>query len=337
MEIINYNYNVVKKDLLRAINVLKTSNNIDKIISAFIGLSTFHEEIFSNPQLKDILCSYLKNIEGNKFMLYMRAIREKNELSSQHIDKSKYYKIFKGLVELLEKSIKLFYTANNYTPFNDSSIYYIIEYYLKNYDPKLLKLFNKYIEKGQIFEICTPSFYCGCTLYIPFFDNVYIKMARYNNFKDIQTLIHEMSHAKVFEEILKKESDKKSNKTMYDNFYVEIYPRLQERYFMQFLIDNYLCIDDVKIYFVKYLKIMYALLVKNIKSYEKSKEFIISDISNINAFLYRDLLFLNNFPIHDLPSLKQTVEEEFYLSNFNEHDILNAIKENNDKIKNLFL
>ena len=80
---------------------------------------------------------------------------------------------------------------------------------------------------------------------------------------------------------------------------MEVYPRLQERNFLQFLLNQNILVEDVKKCFVKRFLFFKELLLKNVESYKKNKIIDYLDIKDINGFLFRDLLFINHFSIND--------------------------------------
>lgn len=337
MKILSNDYSSIKKDLLEAINIIKKSDDIDQIVSAYIGVSNFYEDIQLkkelaevNQKFKQLIKSYKWNLAKCKTDDYLQTFDEKISINGDL-----YFEIYKNELDIINKTATDITNINcDYIELDDHSIYDILIDYFRQYDNQMIEFFENMVTKKVIYESILP-FQLGVTTGPKVFDNTYVRIKRQSNFEEMLVILHEISHARFIENIVRTKSDKEFNIFVCTNLYSEVYPRLQERSFLQYLLNNNLLVEDVKKYFVKWYMFLYRILNKNIESYKNNKSFNYCDIKDINSFLYRDLLFLNNYTIDSDEKLKNTAIEEYYTSNYSISDISDAVAISSDKIKRL--
>lgn len=248
--------------------------------------------------------------------------------ASEQIDY--YIQVFSNNFKILDESLNNITTnTTNYTPLTDDEIYKIIYNYLKNNDIQMLDFFDKYINNGNIFRMILPV--CdGYTLSSPIFSKNYIEIQRKHNFEDLITIFHELSHAVVLDNFFKSHSYKEFNALISMNTYVEVYPRLRERMLLQFLFDNNLYTVDVKNYIIKYLYFMRKVLSRNIENCKNHNvDFV--EVKDIMGFLYRNMLFYNNFGVCNVQNMEHTLDVNFY-EKFSINDIEDANKQEIKKV-----
>lgn len=332
MEIISYDYDTVKNDLLRAIDIIDRSSNLEEATSAFIGLKMFSMDIELVSELSCIN-SKLKSMSKTSKMIEVNNnlnsyYKQFDKRASEQIDY--YIQLFSNNFKILDESLSNSATnATNYTPLTDDEIYNIIYHYLKNNDVQMLESFDKYISSGNIFRMILPI--CnGYTLSSPIFSKTYIEIQRKHNFEDLITIFHELSHAVVLDDFFKGRSYKEFNALISTNTYVEVYPRLRERLLLKFLFDNNLYTTDVKNYITKYLYFMKKVLSRNIENCKNNHvDFV--EVKDIMGFLYRNVLFYNNFDVRNAENMGHTLDEKFY-EKFSINDIEDANKHEIKKV-----
>ena len=255
MEILNNNYNVVKNDLLNALDIIDKSDDIDKIVAAYKGIIDFYEDIQIRVELDEVSKKFKKISKSRKWLLASDNLDNYFNIYEDNLGRNGeyYFKIFKEQLKIIEESLNNISVSDNYTELKDDYIYNILYTYFSKNDYRLFELFQEYIQKKTMLPFGLP-FCLGFTIGSPIFDNIYIKIRRKHNFEDMLTIIHEISHARVFEDFIKTNGNKEFNKFVCTNIYVEVYPRLQERNFLQFLLNQNPCLgetrDSLSLYFV---------------------------------------------------------------------------------------
>lgn len=337
MNIISDDYSVVKFDLLKAIDIINKSIDAEQVVTAYIRILDFYEEIQLRQELADVLKKLNELKKSKKLILaqtyfdnYLSLFDYNVELNGEY-----YFEIFNKQLFIVEQILGSATYDNQFISFNnEQDIYKILKTYLSENNPKTLNLLNKYIEKKSILKVDLPL-YNGITSASTIFNNIYVKIRRKNNFEDLLTILHEMSHARMLEDFTKDVDNREFNKFICNNSYVEVYPRLQEKYFLKFLLDNKMFVSDVKNYLIKWLVFFKDILIKNIDKYSKTKKFDYLDIKDINGLLYSELLYLNDYSVSNNVCIRNTIKEKFYLKQFDLSNISVSSNENYEEIKRL--
>lgn len=338
MIIVSDNYTVVKNSLLRALDIIEKSNDIEKIISSYIAITDFYEDIQLSPKLKEVhkRLNYISrtdrwSLAQSSQQTYLSTFEAKINSNIEY-----YYNLFKDQTKIIEGLVNSLHEDENYTQLSDDEIYNVLTMYLGKNDSRLLELFNDYIKRRNILKISVP-FYLGNASASPILDDIYVKVRNKNTFEDLMTILHEMSHAKIFEDVVQSKDCNSFNKLVCTNLYMEVYPRLQEINFLLFLIDNNILVNDAKKDLVRWLLFYNRLLVKNLELYEKNKQFNYCDIRDIISFLYRDLLISNGISINNQHDMEKTINEQFYTDSFDIDDINKSTISSTEKIKKLVM
>lgn len=337
MEIISNDYSVIKEELLRAIDIINKSTDEEETLSSYIGITDFYEEIQLMQELTEV---NEKLQELKKTPKWEQVEIKLNDYFKQRDEKlmlngELYFEIFNKQYKTVNKiASDVRNISYDYTELDDSSIYNILYDYFSKNDSRMLELFSKYTNKQTIFPSIMP-FQLGSTSAPNVFDNIYIKVRRQSNFKEMLVMLHEISHARFFEDIIRPRDDKEFNSFVCTNLYSEVYPRLQERMFLQWLLDNNILVQDVKKYLAEELLYLDRILVKSIESYNKNKKLGYYDVKDINSYLYRDLLFLNNYITDNNKKINDTALEDYYLKHYSTSDISRAVGSSSGEIKRL--
>lgn len=337
MKILNDDYSVVKNDLEKCLNVLKNSNNTYDLISAYIGLMDFYEDIQLKKELKKYLPELNRITEDKKTKLIREEISKNinDSFKNTGIDEKYYLSIMKELYSTINKNIDLNKKIDlTYSILDDETIYRTLYCYFMENDYKLLELLNKYKDNKTLLKGILP-YGKGITSASNIFDNIYIKIKETSDFGEMISILHELSHARYFEEFIRDSDNKNYTSFICQNLFCEVYPRLQEKMFLRFLIHNNIFVEDVYKYSIKSYIFYGNLLRHNIDTYLTKEKFDFLDVKDINSFILRDVLFYNNYIPNSRDKIFNTSDLKDYFNKYETLDIIKTIENTGKEIKML--
>ena len=328
-------YSSLTKDIENSLEVINSSNNIDDLTSANHGLLSFETEIMS---LNDIQLSNYKE-KVSKYLKSKTYKEVRHNYETYHNNGNKNYQrniecnipIYKKQYDVLNENNDLLKIVSSYTYIDDYTKYNTLRIYFEENNRSFLPLLDDYITKNKIFD-CFNPYIAACSVMSTSFKDSYIKITEKNNIKDMINIIHELSHIKYHDLLLKTSKD--LNSYTYENLYIEVYPIIEETKFIKCLINNHMFLDDVKLYLQETLvihkQILESLLKKN-----KNNSLLLSDIKVINGNIGSELFNMYGIKVNNEKMLSLTTNELVFKTSFSKEDIVDTCKHKLELIKTL--
>ena len=210
-----------------------------------------------------------------------------------------------------------FYQSTETKPhktFSSSLIYKILsEYYEKN-DECSLSILNKCIIEKTIRPLHN-RLYEGKNLTSCLLKNKYIEIDQKYNFNTMINLVHEIEHIKKLTELTNNKEYKQVNQFVYQNDLLELAPYQKVNDFLNFLIENNYCLDEVYLFLRESINSYTSFLnyfLNNEDMLKDSKQLtLLASLKDIYGNLFANFLSMNEkITIKDDNSV--LINEEFF-------------------------
>lgn len=323
------NYASIKDDLLKTLNFIENSNDLEELLSFYTYLILFKPEILNNEFLSVVKNKLfeLSSLQKEKWSKVQKLAYEYSVSSDALMRSSFDYGFFRRQKDIIDSFFnKNTFSFDKFTPLSDKNIYFILKKFYKDTNdyPSLCILYSLIDEKCIIDGSRKGSL--GEVIFSNFTFNPYLKINRKNNFLDLITLVHEIGHIKYYYLALKDKNPIDINEFFYVKQYVEAYPLYQEKKFLDYLLSEGVFTYDVKHFLVCELGQQREYLEKLLD------EPSVSDIRIVNGKIGGNLL-KNISESNDL--ISSSADSSFFMNNFSKGERLNSVLDTINSIKKI--
>lgn len=323
------NLNSIKNDLIKTLDLIEKSDDIEELLSLYVYLLLFNDEIFNNKFFDTVKKKLLELSDKQK---------EKWNAIQKHADKYildaetiMRYGLDVDIYKRQEKIINSFFDKNyfsfdEYTPLNDRDIFVILKkFYKSDQDYHSLSILYNLMGEGNIIDINKNSS-LGEAIFSNFTSYPYLKINRKHNFLDLITLVHEIGHIKYYYLTLHDKNPINMNDFFYIKQFIEAYPAYQERKLMDYFLKEKIFVGDSKHYLVSELYLQERYLNK----FFAEPDFNLARFINgrIGGNLLKDIKFDDNV-------IRVSADSSFFSREFSGIERARSVKETMDSIKKI--